>query len=198
MPATALDAREVLLQSGIRAFALKGFAGTSVQDVLEKTDLSKPTLYYYFESKAGLFKAILDYAYDEAFSLMKAGVEVERSCQARLVEVALAFFTFAHNHQNLTRLVFATIFAAPEEIPLDSLDPAKRRRNFEFALKIVKEGQQSGELDLAYDAVELTQGILGAITYRVRMHLLQPELALGRPQAERMVSLFMVGARRKD
>jgi AcrR family transcriptional regulator len=71
MPEESIPAREVVLESAIAAFARKGYAGTSVQDILQATHLSKPTLYYYFESKAGLFRAILDFAYDECFRLMQ-------------------------------------------------------------------------------------------------------------------------------
>jgi AcrR family transcriptional regulator len=191
------DARQVVLESAIAEFAKKGYAGTSVQAILRATRLSKPTLYYYFKSKARLFRAILDYAYDESFRLMQAGVEKQTRSEKRLVEVACAVFAFAQDHQSLIRLVFATVFAAPEEIPPDSMDSAKRRRNFEFVLKIVRDGQQAGELDSRYDPVELTHGIFGAISHQTRTHLLEPQGLLDRRRAERVVTLFLDGARKR-
>ena len=191
------NARQSILTSAIAIFARKGYAGASVQDILQATRLSKPTLYYYFKSKARLFRAILDFAYDESFRLMQAGVEKQTRCEKRLVEVACAVFAFAQDHQSLIRLVFATVFAAPEEIPPDSMDSAKRRRNFEFVLKIVRDGQQAGELDSSYDPVELTHGIFGAISHQTRTHLLEPQGALDRRRAERVVALFLDGARKR-
>src|SRR6266478_1636350 len=108
MQVKSLDARETVLASAVKAFARRGYAGTSVQDILDAAGLSKPTVYYYFESKAGLFRAILAFAYDESFRLMQAGLKGKTSCEQRLVEVAAALFDFANQHQNLTRLVFAT------------------------------------------------------------------------------------------
>jgi len=194
MHAKSLDARETVLASAVKAFARRGYAGTSVQDILDAAGLSKPTVYYYFESKAGLFRAILAFAYDESFRLMQAGLKGKTSCAQRLVEVASALFEFANQHQNLTRLVFATVFAAPEETPPNSIDAAKRRRNFELVLAIVRAGQKSGELDSGYDALELAHGIFGAISHQIRAHLIEPQGPLDRKRAERVVALFCNGA----
>ena len=193
-----VPARETVLESAIAAFARKGYAGTSVQDMLRATGLSKPTLYYYFESKAGLFRAILDFAYDECFRLMQESVATSRTCDQRLAAVATAIFQFAERRQNLTRLVFATVFAAPEEIPKGCIDLTKRRRNFEFVLTIVRAGQKEGTLTSEYDAEEVTNGIFGAISHQVRTHLLMPKGKLDRQRAERIVDLFLEGARPKD
>src|SRR5437667_12415975 len=107
MQAKPLDTRETVLASAVKIFARRGYAGTSVQDILRATGLSKPTVYYYFESKAGLFRAILAFAYDESFRLMQEQLHGKANCQQRLIEVAGALFDFANRHQNLTRLVFA-------------------------------------------------------------------------------------------
>ena len=146
-----VPARETVLESAIAAFARKGYAGTSVQDILRATGLSKPTLYYYFESKAGLFHAILDFAYDECLRLMQESVAAVSPSDQRLVAVATAIFQFAERHQDLTRLVFATVFAAPEEIPKGCIDLTKRRRNFEFVLAIVRAAQKERVIDSRYD-----------------------------------------------
>src|SRR3954466_15040154 len=103
---TPRDARQVVMDSAIHEFARKGFSGTSVQDILRATGLSKPTLYYYFENKAGLFRAILDSAFDECLCRMQANSEGAKGIEARLTAVALAMFEFAEEHPQLLRLVF--------------------------------------------------------------------------------------------
>lgn len=197
MSGKPVPARDAVLESAIAAFARKGYAATSVQDVLRASGLSKPTLYYYFESKAGLFRAILDFAYDECFRLMQESVTNVSGCDQRLAAVATAIFQFAERNQNLTRLVFATVFAAPEEIPKGCINLTKRRRNFEFVLAITSAGQKEGVIDPRYDKEEVTHGIFGAISHQVRTHLLMPKGKLDRRRAERVVALFLNGARRK-
>lgn len=189
------ETREKVLDSAIRTFARRGYAGTSVQDILDATGLSKPTLYYHFENKAGLYRAILDHAYDECFALMRNAAERGREVGSRLVEVTFALFEFALRQQDLMRLVFATAFAASEEIPADAINPARRRRNFDFMKDLLAAGQRTGEIDPGVDPVELTHAIYGAISHCLRMHLFTPSGRLDRARAERMVDLFLNGAR---
>lgn len=186
-----------MLEAAIVAFARKGYAGTSIQDILQATGLSRPTLYYYFKSKSGLFRAILDFAYDECFRMMKEGANARVTCDERLVAIAAAIFEFAQRHESLTRLLFATVFAAPEEIPPGAIDKKKRQRNFKFVLEVVRLGVERKELDASFTAPELAHGIFGTISHQTRMHLLEPKSPLDGRRAKRVVTLFLQGAQRK-
>src|SRR4051812_49104789 len=115
-------AREEILRSAISLFARKGYAGTGVQEILDAVGLSKPTLYYHFESKAGLFRAIVDYAFDQSFGLMRTAVDEAAGTEQKLVGAAAGLFEFAETNSELIRLVLTTAFAAPEEVPPDTID----------------------------------------------------------------------------
>lgn len=186
-----------MLESAIRAFARRGYAGTSVDTILEATGLSKPTLYYYFENKAGLFRAILAFAYDETFRLMSEASTRARTAEKKLVNVAEALFVFAGAHEDLMRLVLATLFAAASELPPRAIDFAKRRRNFELVRKIVEEAQQAGEFKATYNSREMAMLVFGAISHQIRSHLIDSSQELDRKRAERIVALFLEGARGK-
>ncbi|HAB17302.1 MAG TPA: TetR/AcrR family transcriptional regulator [Verrucomicrobiota bacterium] len=192
-----VDARQAVLNSAIEAFARRGYAGTSVTDILEATGLSKPTLYYHFENKAGLFRAILDFAFDEPYRLMVDAAAAGLSTEQKLIGIATVLFEFCGTHQHLTRLALAAVFAAAEEIPPDSINPKKRRRNFEFVMGIISDGQKRGELDSSLDTAELTHGIYGSISHQIRMHLIAPTGRLDGELAQRVVALFLNGARRR-
>ena len=58
------NARQRLLEMATKLFAEKGYAGTSVREIVDRAGVSKPVLYYYFKSKEGLFYAILEWAAD--------------------------------------------------------------------------------------------------------------------------------------
>jgi AcrR family transcriptional regulator len=188
------DARQTVLESAIKAFARKGFSGTSVQDVLSATGLSKPTLYYYFESKAGLFRAILDFAFDESLRRIEEKVDRAKGVRDRLTAVAAAVFEFAIERPELFRLVYGTAFAAPEEIPSESLALDKRKRHFDYVREIVAVGIEERELDSGFSESELAHGIYGAISHKTRMHLLCKEGKLNGKSAARVVDLFLRGA----
>ena len=97
------NARQAILDAALSVFARQGYAGTSIQDILEEIGVSKPALYYHFESKAGLFRALLDHAYDECFRLMQTAVAPLPPGEDQLAAAASALFSFANQHADLTR-----------------------------------------------------------------------------------------------
>ena len=56
--ADGIDARERLLQSGLRLFAEKGFANTSTREIAQSASVNIASISYYFGDKAGLYRAV--------------------------------------------------------------------------------------------------------------------------------------------
>jgi AcrR family transcriptional regulator len=55
-----LDRRDQLLAAATRAFARNGFEATNLEDVAREAGISKVLLYRHFDSKADLYRAVLD------------------------------------------------------------------------------------------------------------------------------------------
>ncbi len=56
------ERREQILAAATRAFARAGFAATSLDDVAAEAGITRVILYRHFESKADLYRAVLDRA----------------------------------------------------------------------------------------------------------------------------------------
>src|SRR5918997_6192183 len=56
------DRREQILDAATRAFARAGFAGTGLDDVAAEAGITRVLLYRHFDSKADLYRAVLDRA----------------------------------------------------------------------------------------------------------------------------------------
>jgi TetR/AcrR family transcriptional regulator len=192
--ARQLDAREVILSSAEKHFARAGFTGASVQEIIADTGFSKPTLYYYFQSKEGLFKALLDHAHDACYERMQRAAATEPDLGRKLVAILAGLFEFLRDKEDLTRLAFAAAFAGPEELPPALRGDARRRRNFEFFLGLVTEGQKAGRLTAKFSCRELTYGIFGAVSFHLMANLLLPGTPLNRRTAGRLVALYFEGA----
>jgi len=67
--------RKTLLLAGINLFAEKGYAGSSVREIVSLAGVTKPVLYYYFQSKEGLFQAILDWAAEEQEGILQQALQ---------------------------------------------------------------------------------------------------------------------------
>lgn len=48
----------------LRLFAQKGYAATSVREIVQEADVTNPMLYYYFKSKSGLFSELVSHLFD--------------------------------------------------------------------------------------------------------------------------------------
>ena len=61
MPASLADSAiaNKLLEAAVRLFAHKGYRATSTREIVEAAGVTKPMLYYYFQSKEGLLAAAL-------------------------------------------------------------------------------------------------------------------------------------------
>lgn len=68
--------REHLIEIATRLFAAKGYEDTSIEAVLQESDVSRGALYHHFAGKDALFEAVLE--------------AVENSVTARLVEATAA------------------------------------------------------------------------------------------------------------
>ena len=109
--------RQQLLRAALKSFARSGYAATSVQEIVDAAQVSKPVLYYYFSDKAHLFEALVDQAHDERYQLMQAAAERGRTVAEKLEEILAALFEFSLRNSELMRLAFATAFAASGEVP---------------------------------------------------------------------------------
>ena len=78
--------RRQLLKAALKSFADRGYAATSVQQIVDAARVSKPALYYYFKVKAGLFDALVDHAHDERYRLMQEAAQRGRTLAERLEE----------------------------------------------------------------------------------------------------------------
>jgi len=191
------DTRRQVLDAALKKFAHRGYEGTSVQDIVAAARVTKPTLYYYFENKAKLYQALVDYAHDERYRLMQQAAACGRTTAEKLVEVAAALFEFSRGHRELMRIAFSTAFAAPGEMPEEIRYLAKCRRNFEFVHSLIKQGQAAGELDDRFASKEQAFGFYGQLNVYVMSNLLLRDGELDRQTAQRMVELFLEGAAAK-
>ena len=192
------ETKRAILKAALRQFAEHGYPGASVQKIVDEAKVTKPTLYYYFKSKAGLYQALLDWAYNERYSLMQKAVEGKRTLETQLVAILTSMFEFLKENRDLMRIAFATAFAAPGELPPNLNYLEKGQRNFELIHGLIKEAQARGELTPKFSSDELARGILGNFNLQVMGYIVGQWQEIDRQRAERIVELFLEGARKRN
>ena len=87
-----------ILAVATQEFAAKGLAGARIDEIAERTRTSKRMIYYYFQSKEGLYVAVLEEAYRKVRAIeadLHLGDLEPEAALRRLVE-----FTFDHHAGN--------------------------------------------------------------------------------------------------
>ncbi len=57
------NSRDTILQCALKLFGKKGYESVGITEITQQAGITKPTLYYFFQSKEGVFKAILEEYY---------------------------------------------------------------------------------------------------------------------------------------
>ena len=164
------------------------------QDIVDEAKVAKPMLYYYFQSKAGLYKALIEHANEERFRVLQEAAAGAEGLREKLRAILLALFDFIQNHREIVRLAFATAFAAPGEIPPELCYKEKCQRNFDFIHELVQQGQAKGELDGRFDSRDLAMVWYGIMNIYVIGQLFEPGLSYQVETADNVVDLFFQGA----
>ncbi len=187
------NSRERLLETATELFAEKGYAATSVREIVERAGVSKPVLDYYFKSKEGLFYAILDWAAAVQQSILNEIFEFRGTVEERFIFLYRRVQEGIREYQSLYIMIHGLIFGPPQGVP--EYDFASYQRHMLDAVqRIYADGVASGEIrDI--DAEEVAFLVLALLDFSLNMDVVLPELA--DPQRpERLLQLAFQGLSR--
>jgi TetR/AcrR family transcriptional regulator len=109
-----MDNRNLILQVALELFTARGYDAVGVQEVAEAAGVTKPTLYHYFGSKAGLLAALLDEQHRPLNRAVEAATEYQGDLPGTLEKLARAYFDFALANPLFYRMQLAMVFAPQE------------------------------------------------------------------------------------
>ncbi|MBP9899904.1 MAG: TetR/AcrR family transcriptional regulator [Verrucomicrobiota bacterium] len=197
LPAEDSQTRRQILRAALRRFAHCGYAATSVQQIVSDAKVSKPALYYYFPDKAGLFQALVHEAHDERYRLLREAAARSQDIRGQLVGILTVLFDYFQQNRELMRISFATMFAAPGEVPPKLCQGERCERNFDFVHSLIQHAQTAGELDQGFESREMAFGFYGLCNSFLMAHLVMPDCQPDKNTAQRVVDLFLRGAAAK-
>lgn len=187
--------REHILKVAREQFYRRGYSGVSINEIVEALDVTKPTVYYHFGSKAGLFAALVQDAYDRCYEHRCKAIDRTATAVRQIYQVVAADFAFCLEETDLVRFVIALTFALPEERPGDFR--SYLTRDYEFLRSIIERGIERGELKCR-DAGEAAIALQGLIAVNI-MSFLQMEQTpefLSPERAQVLADVLLDGIRR--
>ena len=102
------------MRNAIILFASKGYDAVGVQEICEKSGVTKPTLYHYFESKNGLLRTVLATRSQPFIEELRKECIYKRDLTNSLHRIASCFFKFSSKNKDFYRLLLALFFTPPD------------------------------------------------------------------------------------
>ena len=94
---SAAARRAQLIDVGRGVFAARGYEATSVEEIAEKAEVSKPILYQHFGGKEGLYAVIVDREMDRVVSMISETI-ADGTPRDKVERSALAFLTYVRDY----------------------------------------------------------------------------------------------------
>jgi AcrR family transcriptional regulator len=112
---TRSERRRRIEDAATELFARRGYAATTVEDIVGAAGVSKPMLYRHYESKQELCIALLERHRDELVAAPLSVFDPDAGDQrTKLVTMIEAWLEHARRHPDATRLLFTPIIGDPE------------------------------------------------------------------------------------
>ena len=167
--------RGMLLQAGIDLFSEKGYASTSVREIVERAGVTKPVLYYYFKNKEGMLRDILDCASEMQDAILEEVLDQKGTVQERIIHLFHRIYQGVIQNQSLFRFIHNLVFGPPQGTPSYDLKRYQRRM-FEVIQTIYLEGVEKGEVRNS-DPRDVAAIVMALIDFCLHLDSVNPEIS---------------------
>ncbi len=182
-----------LMLGAIGLFARKGYAATTVREIVEAAGVTKPALYYHFGSKEGIFLTMMREALAEFDATAASALEVKGSTRERILAFLDRTFELILRHLEVMRVIDAIYYGPPQGAPAFDFEVI-HLRFMELLTGLVREGIATGEFRPG-DPDDLAWALVGPFEVARGMSLCHPEMDFGRERLARLMQVVFEGVR---
>ena len=116
-PDLSVNVRQRLLDAALQLFSVKGYAATSVRELVEAAGVTKPVLYYYFKNKEELYLTLMGGALDDFYQVAEMALGAPGSVAGRICRYCTALLDIFVERLPVARLIFAILYGPPQGAP---------------------------------------------------------------------------------
>lgn len=144
IPDTSANVRQRLLDAALQLFSSKGYAATSVRELVETAGVTKPVLYYYFKNKEGLYLALMGDALGDFLLVAEQARTAPGSVTERICGYCTALLDIFVDRLPVARLIYAIYYGPPQGAPHIDFE-ASFSTMLAHMEQLVSEGISTGE-----------------------------------------------------
>lgn len=184
--------KATIFKAAARLFAEKGYNGVSMREISERSGVTKPTIYYYFGNKEGIYRTLISEALTYHTEDLKQIASLNIPVKQKLLELMKRRFQVSLRYPELTKFVLE-VFAHYERLPCLAGFETSVAAHGKIFEEMIREGINSGEFG-ASAKPELVVHVIGAVLMHFLMlQLNSPDQILSDQLAEDLVELLFKG-----
>lgn len=177
--------RERLLQSALDIFTRKGYAATSVREIVEAAGVTKPALYYYFGNKEGIYVEFFKKPFGTLETILGKALQGQSSARERVMKLFDSVFLLFLENIKAARLMYSIYYGPHQGAPMIDFEEYHLKMR-EITRSIVASAVKKGELSKV-DVDIFTWALMGVLNFAM-----EDQLCHRTPQIDRGVLLRMV------
>lgn len=189
-----MDNKLLLMQCAKELFYAKGYDGVGVQEIVEKAGITKPTLYYYFGSKQGLLKTLLETRYEDLRVLIQEALAEQHGIREDLYRLANAFFYFFERDREFYMLLMSLFYSARDNETYQVVKPFISEI-YEIVVELFERAaDQLGNMNGRQQQFAI--GFIGTINHYLLLHCehdSEKRERISKEQITSLVNQFMYG-----
>lgn len=192
---TSGNVRQRLLDAALQLFSSKGYAATSVRELVEAAGVTKPVLYYYFKNKEGLYLALMGDGLAEFHQVAEQARLAPGSVRELICGYCTALLDIFVGRLPVARLIYAIYYGPPQGAPHIDFE-ASFSTMLTHMEQLVGEGISTGEFR-EVDPVDTAWAIVALLNTAMEEQFNQTKpVRVDRAALLRLLSLLFEGIRK--
>lgn len=115
--------RQEILEAARHVFATKGYKDAKLEDVAERAEFGKGTLYNYFENKEALFQSVLQDSFARMLSIAEDALKSDLTFEEKISRFIQGILTYFFNNVESVQLMLSESHQLRGSNPLMQLMP---------------------------------------------------------------------------
>lgn len=183
--------RERLLLSALDIFNERGYAPSSVREIVEAAGVTKPMLYYYFGSKEGIYMELMAKPVAVLEKILAETVQEKLSARERVMRLYEGIFLLFMGNLKIARLMYSIYYGPPQGAPFIDFE-GHHLKIRDVTELIVKHGIKSNEIRKV-NADTLTCVLVGALNFVLEEQLCHRAPMVDKKGLSAMLALIFDG-----
>ena len=184
--------KERIFISAAHLFSQKGYNGVSMRELAEHSGISKPTIYYYFGNKEGIYKALIQTGLAHGEHYLNDILKQKIAVKDKLVELTKFHFEQCIKYPEFAKFLLTMFTATEKHRFLKSFIKLAEKRK-QLIIDLVKEGISCGEFGASADPELAAEIFTGSIIHFLWKQVNMKQTILSDQLAERLVELLFKG-----